>query len=176
MKKRYLFGLLILMIIILGGCGKKKESFKTFELVDENNGLRTSFKYKDSSDYEIKKPESEVYPVISLYNESDNYYIDFTYIDFSPEQYDGLKNEIKENDKIKVEDVKYGDYEGFMYVDEWDTMEMYLILNRVYDDFMYVLRVDMYPVDIDAEHDIKTVYELEDIQNIFKSIEFKMES
>ena len=182
MKKSIKVLLLILVVcaFTLTGCTKKDDPTanfknpKTIEYKTEKG--TTKLTYDDDGSYEVVKND----PYVTLKNADGNFRIDIDYAKNTVKQQETAKeNFAKSSNYTIIDDVKFGNYEGYVQVDnKYTTAIAYLYLDKENDVVSYIKVSPVMTSKATEKLDKGTkpedvLYNQEKVQQILKTVQYE---
>jgi len=177
MKKTLLILFLIPIILVgLSGCGKtnnaEKKTDKQLVLEDTKLGLKTTFDYNEKTNItDIEYDNDGASKELTFVMEDQDAEIQMYYTSMSDKMYKTTQESRSKQKYYK--EYKFGDYKAYAYSEYGSTIKLNILLkankNKMYD----ILFVDMERLDTDESIVMAEVLETEELQNLFKSMNFK---
>lgn len=170
MKKKYLLILLLpLFILLLTGCGEKKDTTKTIPLIDPAFGYATTFKYEANENFsDVKKIEGGASQEIEFENEDLDVEFQMYYTKMSKTSYDRSK-EIRSAQKYYKE-YKFGKYEAYAYGEYADKINLNILLGVDSTETAKLIFVEINRIDTNDKVIVADVLD-KDLNKFFNSIE-----
>ncbi len=170
MKKKILFILLLpVFILLLTGCGEKKDNRKSITLVDPVFGYETIFKYNSEEKYsEVKTNESGASKEISFENKELDVEFQMYYTKMSKISYDKTK-EVRANQKYYKE-YSFNGYDAYAYGEYSSGIYLNIVLGVDSTDTAKILFVSIDRLDTNEDVVVSKILDKE-LKDFFNSIE-----
>ena len=169
MKKKLLFVLLPVFILLLTGCNE--DTRKSITLADPVFGYETVFKYNEKENFsEVKTKEGGASKEISFENPDLDVEFQMYYTRMSKTSFDRSKK-TRSNQKYYKE-YKYGEYEAYVYGDSSSKVNLIILIDVDSTNTAKMLFVAIDRLDTNQDVIVANVVDKE-LKNFFNSIKIE---
>ena len=178
MKKLLLILLIPIIILSTTACEKNNKNNpnkKDISIIDENNGFEVHLYYDKKEKY--SKPVNNYLgntKEITFYNKDSNLEYQMYFTTFKTDSYK-ISKETRKNQKYYGE-YKFGKYKAYTYSNLDEVLYLNIYLDKKKDYGEIILYTTIKKIDNTKKETVKEMFDSKEVQNMFKTITYKLNS